>query len=50
MGVRKPDAWTAHNLFGHLVSEVLWLAGLDDWSRWVHEVTAPKDSDGPNRD
>ena len=40
---RLPDAWTPHNLFGHAVSDVLWLLGLDEWARFVHEVTAPKD-------
>lgn len=33
--------WTAHNLVGHPLSEVLHLMGSRRWSKWAHDVTLP---------
>ena len=34
--------WTAHNLVGHPVMEVLFQVGALEASEWVHEATTPK--------
>lgn len=36
-------AWTLHNILGHPLSEMLHLFGLARASRWVHDVTMPRD-------
>ena len=37
--------WTTHNLIAHPLAEVAWLFGLDEWSRIIHDTSAPEDQD-----
>jgi len=37
--------YSIHNMIGHPLMEVLHLIGLDAASRWIHDVTLPKDAD-----
>lgn len=41
--------WTAHNLLGHPVSEVLFQFGLTGLSDWVHDWTIPLHTPGQGR-
>lgn len=40
---RLPDRfkWTAHNLFAHPLSEVLFQIGLGEWGNKIHDWTVP---------
>lgn len=47
--MHRPDRWTIHNLFGHVVSEILWLLGCDRLSMKVHDGTLPEHEPGTGR-
>ena len=33
--------WTAHNVIGHPLSEILFQIGLEDWGNRIHDWTIP---------
>ena len=35
--------FTLHNMLGHPLMEMFHLLGLDAASRWIHDVTLPKE-------
>lgn len=35
-------AWTIHNLIGHPLSEIFYLLNMNNVSKWIHDVTMPK--------
>ncbi len=41
--------WTAHNLFAHPLSEILFQIGLEDWGNRLHDWTIPAHEAGEGR-
>jgi hypothetical protein len=39
-------SWSLHNFIAHPVSELLFIAGLEKASDWVHDVTIPEHESG----
>jgi hypothetical protein len=36
-----PFKWSLHNLIAHPLSEMVYLAGFEEISNWIHDVTIP---------
>jgi hypothetical protein len=36
-----PLKWSMHNLVAHPLSELLYLAGFEEISNWIHDITIP---------
>jgi hypothetical protein len=41
--------WTAHNVVGHPLSELLFQAGLRRWADLAHDLTVPEHKPGTGR-
>ena len=41
--------WSGHNLIGHPISELLFLAGFKETSNWIHDITMPDFNHDPDR-
>ena len=44
-----PFKWSLHNLVAHPLSELMYLAGFERASDWIHDVTLPEHKPGTGR-
>ena len=44
-----PFKWSLHNLVAHPLSELVYLAGFEQISNWIHDVTIPAHETGTGR-
>ena len=44
-----PFKWTLHNMVAHPLSELVYLAGFEQISNWMHDITIPEHDPGAGR-
>jgi hypothetical protein len=44
-----PFKWSLHNIVAHPLSDILYLAGFEQISNWIHDASIPDHEPGEGR-